>query len=194
MFCKKSCLIAGAFIAASIFVCLRVDKQALNQPLMELLDDENKQRYMMIANERKMIYFKGFALGFILSLLALYVLNNNKFFKVTKLTNTCFVLATSFIVNYFFYILHPKSDYMVVHLDDEDQRKAWLEIYRTMQVQLSFRICLRLGRYDVRWSFLLSLIFYVVLFFYFFVFVFFYFSISSFSSFFLYSSSRTWCF
>ena len=22
---------------------------------------------------------------------------------------------------------------MVVHLDDEDQRKAWLEIYRTMQ-------------------------------------------------------------
>ena len=133
MFCKKSCLIAGAFIAASVFVCFRVDKQALNQPLMELLDDENKQRYMMIANERKMIYFKGFALGFVLSLLALYVLNNNKFFKVTKLTNTCFVLATSFIVNYFFYILHPKSDYMVVHLDDEDQRKAWLEIYRTMQ-------------------------------------------------------------
>ena len=107
MFCKKSCLIAGAFIAASIFVCLRVDKQALNEPLMELLDDENKQRYMMIANERKMIYFKGFALGFILSLK-----NNNKLFKVTKLTNTCFVLATSFTVNYFFYILHPKSDYI----------------------------------------------------------------------------------
>ena len=96
MFCKKSCLIAGAFITASIFVCLRVDKQALNQPLMELLDNENKKRYMMIANERKIIYFKGFALGFILSLLALYVLNNNKLFKVTKLTNTCFVLATSF--------------------------------------------------------------------------------------------------
>ena len=85
MFCKKSCLIAGSFIVASIFVCLRVDKQALNQPLMELLDDENKQRYRMIANERKTIYFKGFALGFILSLLALYILNNNKFFKVTKL-------------------------------------------------------------------------------------------------------------
>ena len=82
-----------------------IDKQALNQPLIELLDDENKQRYMMIANERKMIYFKGFALGFILSLLALYVLNNNKLFKVTKLTNTCFVLATSFIVNYFFRVL-----------------------------------------------------------------------------------------
>ena len=85
MFCKKSCLIAGAFIVASIFICLRVDKQALNQPLMELLDDENKQRYMMIANERKMIYFKGFALGFILSLLALYILNNKEIFKVTKI-------------------------------------------------------------------------------------------------------------
>ena len=164
MFCKKSCLIAGAFIAASVFVCLRVDKQALNQPLMELLDDENKQRYMMIANERKMI-FQG-CFGFVLSLLALYVLNNNKFFKVTKLTNTCFVLATSFIVNYFFYILHPKSDYMVVHLDDEDQRKAWLEIYRTMQYNYHLGFALGLvgmmfvGRF-------MSLVLYVFLFFYF---------------------------
>ena len=93
MFCKKSCLIAGSFIVASIFVCLRVDKQALNQPLMELLDDENKQRYRMIANERKAIYFKGFALGFILSLLALYILNNNKFKASMKHTIYLFFLV-----------------------------------------------------------------------------------------------------
>ena len=107
MFCKKSCLIAGAFITASIFVCLRVDKQALNQPLMELLDDENKQRYINIANERKDIYFKGFGLGFIISVIDLFVLNKNKTFKVTKLTNICFVLAVSFalIISFIFYIL-----------------------------------------------------------------------------------------
>ena len=76
---------------------------------------------------------KGFGLGFIASILALFVLNNNKMFKVTKLVNICFVLATSFTVNYFFYILHPKSDYMVLHLKNLEEKMAWLDIYKTMQ-------------------------------------------------------------
>ena len=54
-------------------------------------------------------------------------------FKVTKLVNICFVLATSFTVNYFFYILHPKSDYMVLHLKNLEEKQAWLNIYKTMQ-------------------------------------------------------------
>ena len=65
--------------------------------------------------------------------MALFILNNNKMFKVTKLVNICFVLATSFTVNYFFYILHPKSDYMVLHLKNLEEKHAWLNIYKTMQ-------------------------------------------------------------
>ena len=61
-----SCIVAGAFIISSIFLCLRVDKQTLKDPLFQLLSDENKQRYIDIANERKNIYFKGFGLGFII--------------------------------------------------------------------------------------------------------------------------------
>ena len=113
MVCTTSCIVAGAFIISSIFVCLRVDKSTLKDPLFNLLSNENKQRYIQVANERKTIYLKGFGLGFIASVIALFILNNNKMFKVTKLVNICFVLATSFTVNYFFYILHPKSDYMV---------------------------------------------------------------------------------
>jgi uncharacterized membrane protein YkgB len=133
MVCTTSCIIAGAFVISSIFVSLRVDKSTLKDPLFQLLSNENKQRYVRIANERKNIYLKGFGLGFVISLLALFILNNNKMFKVNKLVNICFVLATSFSVNYFFYILHPKSDYMVLHLKDDDEKQAWLNIYKTMQ-------------------------------------------------------------
>ena len=133
MVCTTSCIVAGAFIISSIFLCLRVDKQALKDPLFQLLSDENKQRYINIANERKDIYFKGFGLGFIISVIALFVLNKNKMFKVTKLTNICFVLAVSYCVNYFFYILHPKTDYMITHLKSKEERAAWLNIYKTMQ-------------------------------------------------------------
>jgi len=133
MVCPTSCIVAGAFIVSSIFVSLRIDKSTLKDPLFQLLSERNKQRYMRIADERKNIYLKGFGLGFILSIIALFILNNNKMFKVTKLINICFVLATSFTVNYFFYILHPKTDYMVLHLNDGEEKKAWLNIYKTMQ-------------------------------------------------------------
>ena len=133
MVCTTSCIVAGAFVISSIFVSLRVDKSTLKDPLFQLLSNENKQRYVTIANERKNIYLKGFGLGFIISLFALFVLNNNKMFKVNKLVNICFVLATSFSVNYFFYILHPKSDYMVLHLKNDEEKQAWLDIYKTMQ-------------------------------------------------------------
>jgi uncharacterized membrane protein YkgB len=133
MNCTVSCILAGAFIAASVFVCFRVDKNMLKNPLMKLLNRENQTRYIALTNERRNIYLKGFALGFIISVVSLVLLNKNKMFKLTKLTNICFILAVSFTVNYFFYILHPKSDYMVNHLQTQEERSAWLKIYRTMQ-------------------------------------------------------------
>lgn len=133
MSCTVSCILAGAFIAASVFVCFRVDKKMLSNPLMKLLNRENQTRYMRLTNERRNIYLKGFALGFIVSVISLVLLNKNKMFKLTKLTNICFIVAVSFSINYFFYILHPKSDYMVNHLQTQEERSAWLKIYRTMQ-------------------------------------------------------------
>ena len=99
MVCTTSCIIAGAFIISGMFLSLRVDKQTLSYPLFQLLSNENKQRYIDIANERKNIYLKGFGLGFIISIIALFILNNNKMFKVNKLTNICFVLAISYCVD-----------------------------------------------------------------------------------------------
>ena len=44
----------------------------------------------------------------------------------------CAVMATCFLTNYFYYILSPKSDWMLNHINDKDQVKAWLQMYREM--------------------------------------------------------------
>ena len=42
--------------------------------------------------------------------------------------------ATTFVIQYFFYILSPKSDWMVLHLNEEKQRSEWIKVYREMQL------------------------------------------------------------
>jgi hypothetical protein len=45
----------------------------------------------------------------------------------------CIVASTMFIVQYFYYILYPKSDWILLHLNTDEQKKKWLDIYRVMQ-------------------------------------------------------------
>ena len=41
--------------------------------------------------------------------------------------------AVTLSVNYFYYILAPKTDWMVLHLKSVEEKEAWLKVYRTMQ-------------------------------------------------------------
>jgi hypothetical protein len=42
------------------------------------------------------------------------------------------IAAVTFTVNYFYYILSPKTDWMVLNLS-KDETRAWLKVYKTMQ-------------------------------------------------------------
>jgi hypothetical protein len=44
----------------------------------------------------------------------------------------CLVIATAFLTNYFYYVLSPKTDFMLNHIDDQEQAKNWLRMYREM--------------------------------------------------------------
>jgi uncharacterized membrane protein YkgB len=80
-----------------------------------------------------MIGYQGYALGVILSLGIIFY---NLKFKNAKMSNTalvCTVIATTFVTNYFYYMLHPKSDWMLNHLQNKEEIRAWLQMYREMQ-------------------------------------------------------------
>ena len=130
MICKISCMISLVFIISTIYFTLAVDKQDVYSNYVKNLTDEQLVKYKQIVNERKNISVRGYLLGLALSI-CLILLNYNLLKLDYKLT-TCVVGAVTFLTHYFYYILSPKSDWMILHLKEE-QMKDWLYVYRKMQ-------------------------------------------------------------
>jgi uncharacterized membrane protein len=96
---------------------------------------ENLQKiYEQITNERTRIYYQGYILGFILSLVIIVTNVYSEHKMLSTMSMICLVLATSFVTNYFYYILSPKKNWMLDYIKTPDQTKAWLQMYRGMQV------------------------------------------------------------
>lgn len=132
MICKTSFMIAMVFIIGYLIHAFAVDKYGVSHEFRETLNTKQKAVHDKIVHERKWLSIKGYLLG--LSISFLLILDNyiNKRVKDIS-TNVAIAAATTFIIHYFYYILSPKSDWMVLHLPEEKQRKAWIKIYRTMQ-------------------------------------------------------------
>jgi len=133
--CSISCLLATAFIISMIYMTNATQKSQVIQVYQEQLPTNLKNLYATLTNERLKIYYYGYALGLILSLIIIiYNYQTKKASnKMTTLTAACTVVTVSFLTNYFYYILSPKSDYMLNHINSPDQSKAWLTMYRHMQ-------------------------------------------------------------
>ena len=98
------------------------------------LPEDLQKIYEQITTERKTIYYKGYVIGFILSL---FIILGNVYSEYKMLSTTsmvCLALATSFITNYFYYILSPKKNWMLNYIKTPEQTKAWLQMYRGMNV------------------------------------------------------------
>jgi hypothetical protein len=132
--CGLSCAISAIFIIGMIYMNYQVDKSDIILKYKSKLPDELQRIYENITRERTKIYYQGYVLGFVLSLLIILAnfWTNHKMLSTTSLV--CLVLATSFITNYFYYILSPKKNWMLDSIDTPEQTKAWLEMYRKMQV------------------------------------------------------------
>jgi uncharacterized protein YacL len=140
----KSCIIATMFIVAMIFTMYNSDSTLSIQQFTDVLSTKQKAIYKKIADERRNIYFKGFGLGLVLSFLFLFWKSSIKnSYKINRFSTICVVGAITFITNYFYYMLSPKNDYMILHLNEENQRKKWLNINKTMQ--FNYHVGLLLG-------------------------------------------------
>jgi hypothetical protein len=75
------------------------------------------------------ISYEGYGLGFLFSLVIIYYHSKA---KMCTTALVCIVIATSSITNYFYYMLHKKSDWMLYHLHEKRDVENWLTMYRTM--------------------------------------------------------------
>jgi hypothetical protein len=131
--CTTSVGISIVFIIAMFFVCFSVDKGSLMKPFWNSLSKSQKMIYSHIISQRRKIYFKGYAYGFLISvgiIILNFALNNSLFNRLSLMSITS---ATTFLTVYFYYILHKKDDYIVRHLKTQKQIDMWLKVYRKMQ-------------------------------------------------------------
>lgn len=133
MACRLSCLVAAVFVISMIYTTNMTGKHGVLKEYKDQLTPELEERYTKITEERRNIYYQGYALGLVLSAMIIF-LNKMRKTPLSNLSLVCTVLAVSFLTNYFYYILSPKSDWMLEHIDNEEQAKAWLKVYRAMQV------------------------------------------------------------
>ena len=132
MVCRWSCLVAFAIIVSMVYSTNAIHRLDVVRKYKEQLPADLKRRYESISLERRNIYYQGYLLGFLLSLLVIYT-NKNMGRRLGTLSMLCTVVVVSFLTNYFYYILTPKSDWMLNHIQNPDQTKAWLRLYQTMQ-------------------------------------------------------------
>ena len=142
MTCVKSCGIAVMFFVAMAYMCvvsplvLEESKYDVMRELKSKLTVEQQKKLYRIKKERTEIYLRGYGYGLILSALVLgwRMMSPSGKKSVTSTMMFCATAAITFTVNYFYYILSPKKEWMVTSLHSEEQKVAWLKVYRYMQI------------------------------------------------------------
>ena len=133
MACSITCSISAIFLIGMIYFYNLTNKSEIVKHYKSSLSTDLQKRYDKITKERSQISYQGYILGVLISL---FIIFYNLKIKQNKMNNTslvCTVVATSFITNYFYYMIHPKSDWMLDHMNNKEEIKAWLMMYREMQ-------------------------------------------------------------
>ena len=108
---------------------------------IKTLDQEQQRIYFKIIMERSSIYFQGMMLGLLLGCVYLLLVGNARkslssvFHELSKNVwgNVFAFVGIVFVTNNIYYILKPKSTYMLNHIEKPNQIEAWLDIYKYMQ-------------------------------------------------------------
>jgi len=141
--CATSCGIAVTLIAGMAYCTYMGNRTQLVQDYMRTLTEDQQRVYARIVEERRGIYLRGFGWGLLLSALLLGI--HHQYKSLSRAALLCSVAAVTLATNYFYYVLSPKSDWMVLHFKNDKPQDAanWLRVYRGMQV--NYHVGLVLG-------------------------------------------------
>jgi uncharacterized protein YacL len=125
-------MISAVFIIGMIYFYNMTNKSKIVKHYKEKLPSDLQKRYENISEERKKISIHGYILGLVFSLFIIFYNLKLKGQRLNTFSLVCTVMATCFLTNYFYYMLSPKSDWMLNHINNPEQVKGWLLMYREM--------------------------------------------------------------
>lgn len=146
MSCLTDCVLASGFLGASIYVMIR-DKSVSYNKLYSSLSDEKKEAYKKIKKERLMIWVKASMIGVLVSLS--FSKFGNQIFNLPEgsFNKSCINTLIFFGVQYLVYRLYPKTDWMLNHVENNEQAKLWLDKYKYMSNRWHFGMVLGIVGY-----------------------------------------------
>ena len=130
MSCVSYCLLGAALLGSSVLTMMTSKTSGVFSKFNNLLDDNQRQVYKSIVQERATIYVQSLILGLVLAILVVFNLK-----KLGQTPRVCLFILIALGTNYLMYSLYPKSTYMLEHLRSTEQNKAWLAIYKEMKLR-----------------------------------------------------------
>lgn len=132
--CSVTCIFSAVFIVAMIFMTNWMTTNQTTIKYQKQLPEHLQETYITIVKERTQIFYTGYALGLFLALFVIFYNMKIKQQKMNWPSVVCITVFVAFLTNYFYYILSPKTKWMLNSIDTPEQTKAWFEMYRTMQL------------------------------------------------------------
>ena len=133
MVCSVTCLLSLGLIVSMIYFYNATYNSPVVRNYRNRLGKDLASKYDKIVEERKNISRMGYLIGLVLSILIIYYSQTISENKMDNTSLVCLVLVVSFFTNYFYYILSSKNDWILNHIENVEQSKLWLQMYRTMQ-------------------------------------------------------------
>lgn len=139
MVCITNCALGFALVGGTILTALVSKEDPVFKKYHDSLEPEQQQTLENISGERMGLYIQGTLLG--LLLVGLMWLMGS---KLSPFTNGCAFVVIVLLTQYFYYILMPKSDWMLLHLKNNFQNEEWLNVYRHMSIRWHWGLVLGL--------------------------------------------------
>jgi hypothetical protein len=131
--CTITCFIALVIVVAMIIMSLMVSNDPFIKSYRNNFPDDIKNEYDRIVSERQTIFYTGYLIGFVLSIITIIISINVLKRKMSVSLMVCITIVLSSVVTNLYYTLSPKSNYMINLLKTDQQRSDWLKIYKSMQ-------------------------------------------------------------
>jgi len=126
-----TCAIGVIFIIAMFVTAFSCRVRKENKEFINSLTNEQLRKYENIKAQRWNIFINASIAGMLFGVIGVFVYTQN--YRSNPLTAACLFTSIAFTVQYFWYILSPKDDWMITTLNTEFQRKEWKDTYQAYQ-------------------------------------------------------------
>jgi hypothetical protein len=125
--CGTACFVAVVFALSTLLFPLLLNRDIVGG-YRARLPPAAQVALKAASKERATLAFQGLVLGMIVGTGTVLLLG-----KMGRAMGACVLASIAFVVQFLYYMLSPKSVWVVKHLRSTEQRKDWLRVYREYQ-------------------------------------------------------------